>query len=54
MIGKMTWLKLRAAAQSRLGARFDIRKFHDVGLLTGAMPLAVLERHMGEWVEQSA
>jgi uncharacterized protein (DUF885 family) len=54
MIGKMMWLKLRGAAQRQLGSRFDIRKFHDAGLLTGAMPLAVLERHIGEWMEQSA
>lgn len=53
MIGKLTWLKLRAAAQARLGERYDIRKFHDAGLLTGPMPLEVLERHINEWVERT-
>jgi uncharacterized protein (DUF885 family) len=43
MVGKLTWLRLRAKARAALGARFDIRKFHDVALLNGAMPLQVLE-----------
>jgi uncharacterized protein (DUF885 family) len=54
MIGKMTWLKLRASAQARLGARYDVRRFHDAGLLTGAMPLEILERHINDWMEQAA
>ena len=43
MVGKLTWLRLRAQARAELGPRFDIRKFHDAGLLSGAMPLTVLE-----------
>jgi len=43
MVGKLTWLRLRAQARAALGARFDIRKFHDAALLQGAMPLKVLE-----------
>ena len=43
MVGKLTWLRLRAKAKAALGPRFDIRKFHNAGLLNGAMPLAVLE-----------
>ncbi len=42
MVGKLTWLKLRAQARSALGSRFDIRKFHDAGLLSGPTPLDVL------------
>jgi uncharacterized protein (DUF885 family) len=52
MIGKMTWLRLRSQAQARLGARYDIRKFHDAALLTGPMPLETLERHLTDWMEQ--
>ena len=44
MVGKLDWLRLRAKAQKALGSKFDIRKFHDVGLLSGAMPLKVLEK----------
>jgi uncharacterized protein (DUF885 family) len=43
MVGKLTWLRLRQKAKTALGARFDIRKFHDAALLSGAMPLTVLE-----------
>jgi uncharacterized protein (DUF885 family) len=48
MIGKLTWLELRAAAQRRAGARFDIRRFHDLALLAGPMPLEVLRRRLAE------
>ncbi len=43
MVGKVTWLRLREKARTALGPRFDIRDFHDAGLLAGAMPLDVLE-----------
>ncbi|MGA0607426.1 DUF885 domain-containing protein [Phenylobacterium sp. VNQ135] len=43
MVGKLTWLRLREKAKAALGGRFDIRKFHDAALLSGAMPLTVLE-----------
>ena len=43
MVGKLTWLRLRAKAQAALGDRFDLRAFHDAGLLSGAMPLTVLD-----------
>lgn len=42
MIGKLEWLRLRAKAKAALGSRFDIRRFHDAGLLSGALPLTVL------------
>ncbi|MBL1257862.1 DUF885 family protein [Methylocystis sp. Sn-Cys] len=44
MVGKLTWLRLRDRARLALGSRFDLRKFHDAGLLSGSLPLAVLER----------
>ena len=54
MVGKMTWLRLRAAAKAKLGTKFDIRGFHDAGLLSGSMPLEVLERRIDEWVASQA
>ncbi len=42
MVGKLTWLRLRDKAKTALGPRFDIRKFHDAGLLSGPTPLDVL------------
>ncbi len=49
MIGKLTWLKAREAARTAMGRRFDIRRFHDVGLLSGVMPLDVLERRIADY-----
>ena len=43
MVGKLEWLRLRAKAKAALGERFDIRKFHDAGLLSGPTPLKVLD-----------
>ena len=50
-VGQTRWLKLRADARRRLGAKFDIRDFHDVGLSAAPMPLSVLERVMDEWLK---
>ena len=49
MIGKIKWLELRAKYQTKLGAKFDIKAFHDTGLTAGAVPLAVLETVYAEW-----
>ncbi len=43
MLGKLTFLKERERAKTALGAKFDIRKFHDAVLVGGAVPLAVLD-----------
>ncbi len=50
MVGKLTWLRLRAQARTALGPRFDIRRFHDAGLLSGAVPLDVLEQVIGHYI----
>lgn len=49
-MGQTQWLKLREEARKKLGARFDIREFHDVALGQGTVPLSVLERLVNEWV----
>lgn len=49
-VGQAQWLKLREQARKKLGARFDIRGFHDTALAAGTVPLAVLERLVEEWV----
>jgi uncharacterized protein (DUF885 family) len=43
MLGKLTFLKQREKAKAALGAKFDIRKFHDAVLIGGAVPLAMLD-----------
>jgi uncharacterized protein (DUF885 family) len=49
-IGMLKILALRENAQQTLGDRFDIRGFHDTVLGGGAMPLAILERRVNDWV----
>jgi uncharacterized protein (DUF885 family) len=44
MLGKLKFLAEREKARAALGAKFDIRKFHDAMLLPGAVPLGVLGR----------
>ena len=53
MLGKLTWLKARDKARAALGAKFDIKAFHDAGLLSGALPLAVLEQVIAEYVAKA-
>jgi uncharacterized protein (DUF885 family) len=49
MLGHEIWVKARETARARLGDAFDIRAFHDAGLLYGAMPLSVLSAHLDGW-----
>ena len=46
-IGHLAWLRAREKAQKALGAKFDIKQFHEV-LLEGAMPLSILEKRIEE------
>jgi uncharacterized protein (DUF885 family) len=50
-IGELKLKELKAMAKQELGDDFDIRAFHDKILGNGALPLRVLETHVGEWVD---
>ena len=54
-IGQLEILKLRQYSKDELGAKFDLRGFHDVVLGGGAVPLDVLSARVHNWVgEQKA
>lgn len=48
--GQTVIANLRAEAEQRMGARFDIKGFHDAVLLGGSMPLTVLEQRVRNWM----
>ena len=50
MVGKITWLRARDRARKALGSRFDIRRFHDAGLLAGGTPLTVLDQVVDNYI----
>ena len=52
-IGQLKILELRDRAQKALGAKFDIRAFHDQVLDAGALPLDVLEKRIDAWIAKS-
>jgi uncharacterized protein (DUF885 family) len=43
-VGEIKLVALRQRMQERLGERFDLRRFHNLVLKNGAMPLSILER----------
>ncbi|MCJ8295471.1 MAG: DUF885 domain-containing protein [Colwellia sp.] len=49
-LGMLKILSLRAQAEKRLGENFDLAEFHDVVLLNGAVPMAVLARNVNHWL----
>ncbi|MDB2437470.1 DUF885 domain-containing protein [Hellea sp.] len=54
-IGELKILELRKRAETQLGDKFNIRRFHDAILLEGGMPLGLLETNIDRWIfeEQS-
>ena len=51
-LGMLKINELRDKAEAELGDAFDIRAFHDEILLTGSMPLPVLENKIDRWVRK--
>ena len=51
-VGQLYMLRLRAMAEEQLGEKFDIREFHEMILLNGAMPLEILEESVGSWIKK--
>jgi len=49
MVGRQALNRMRDAAKTRLGARFDIKGFHDTVLTNGATPLSVTQNLVNDW-----
>jgi len=49
MVGRQAINRMRDASRSALGARFDLKGFHDTMLANGAVPLTVLGQIMSDW-----
>jgi uncharacterized protein (DUF885 family) len=53
-LGHNEFVRLREDARRRLGARFDLKGFHDAVLLNGDMPLEVLGTVVNDWAARLA
>ncbi|MDR9410240.1 MAG: DUF885 domain-containing protein [Balneolaceae bacterium] len=49
-MGEIKIRELRAMAEEKLGENFNLREFHDVVLLSGSIPLSVLEGNVLQWI----
>jgi uncharacterized protein (DUF885 family) len=54
MVGANEIRAAREAARKRMGARFDVRQFHDLVLRSGPVPLAVLKSAVEQWSARAA
>jgi len=50
-LGQLKFRELRERAQRELGAKFDIRSFHDELLNGGVLPLDLLDSRIDSWIE---
>jgi uncharacterized protein (DUF885 family) len=53
-LGQLKIRELRGEAEHRLGAKFNVRSFHDAVLEQGAVPLSLLEPHVTHWIDSQA
>lgn len=49
-IGELKIRELRARAEAELGSSFDIRRFHDIVVGNGSLPIKVLEETVIDWI----
>jgi uncharacterized protein (DUF885 family) len=50
-IGQLKIIELRKKAETKLGSKFDIKKFHEIVLQSGSMPLLLLEMKIDNWIK---
>jgi uncharacterized protein (DUF885 family) len=49
-VGELTIRRLRTQAEQELGAKFDVRAFHAQVLMSGSLPMAVLDAKINDWI----
>jgi uncharacterized protein (DUF885 family) len=49
-MGQLKIVELRRKAEQRLGAKFDVRDFHDALLRDGSLPLELLDEEVGKYI----
>ena len=52
-VGQLEMIRLRNKAREALGEDFDPRRFHNRVLLTGTVPLSLLESEVDAWIQES-
>lgn len=52
-IGQLKIMELRKKAELKMGAKFDIKKFHEKVLESGVLPLDLLEKKIDSWITNS-
>jgi uncharacterized protein (DUF885 family) len=51
-LGQLKFRELRERAHTELGAKFDIRTFHDEMINGGTLPLDLLEARTDKWIAE--
>ena len=51
-VGELKLVAMRARAEKALGARFDIRAFHDLILAQGQLPMTLLDARVNAWIAE--
>lgn len=54
MMGELKIIECRERAKKALGAKFSLRQFHNKVLLTGTVPLELLDRQVDAWIKSQA
>ena len=53
-IGMLKIVEQRKKAEAALGAKFDLKGFHDLLIASGSQPLSILERRVEDWIAAKA